>query len=161
MTRYSVCRELMRRHGYKSLEAWRTSKAVYAFSQRECMEFEEPGEGSDVRLRLESEQESYFDVFGEPEGYVGRYGRRVSAEQERKEMVESLDRDGCWIVISEFWNPETKEWEMADSIGMNTGYSDPTSWRENCYVPDLMQSALDQADLAKAKMSDLVVMTIG
>ena len=154
------CRELMKLD-YTALEAWRTAKTVVEFTNRECGEHDEPGEGSDVRLRVEEEQESYFDVYGEPDGYEGMHGRRVSAEQERKEMVETLDRDGCWRVFSEFWNPETEEWEVADSVGMNTGYSDPTSWRENCYVPDLMQAALDQADLVKAERSDLAVMTTG
>lgn len=94
-----------------------------------------------VRLRSEEEQESYFDGFGEPEAYTDAHGRRVSAEQARKELCELIDAKGCWCVISEYWDGE--EWQQADSIGMCTGYDDPESPFENCYVPDLMRSALD------------------
>src|SRR5687767_13706853 len=56
-----------------------------------------------VRLRAEPECESYFDIFGAP-AYVNIHGRRVSAEQARAEIVEQIERDGCWWVVAEYFD---------------------------------------------------------
>lgn len=92
-----------------------------------------------VRLRAEPEDESYFSVYGEPGGYRDARGHWVSAEEERKAIVEQIERDGCWCVLSEVWTGE--RWEVADSIGMCI-YSNPCDPFQNDYVPDLMSSAL-------------------
>ncbi len=97
-----------------------------------------------VRLRAEPEQESYFSVFGEPDGYEGANGRRVSAEQARKEMEEIIERDGNWCVVSQYWDGE--KWRHADSIGQCTGYSNPIDPFCNDYVVGLMASAISKVE---------------
>lgn len=124
-----------RASGYRACEAMRNAKIVAAFEARD-----------DVRITAEPSDESYFDVYGEPEGYVDVNGRWHSPEMERKELIATIDRHGLWTVISEVLDPQTGEWEMVDSVGMNCGYSDPCDWLENCYVPDLMSAALEAAE---------------
>lgn len=94
-----------------------------------------------VRMRAEPEEESYFDVYGEPEGYVNAQGHRVSAEQECEEMCATLERDGCWRTVSEWFDGD--DWQEADSCGMHTGYRNPCDPFENCYVVQEMQAAID------------------
>lgn len=96
-----------------------------------------------VRLVQSTEEENYFCIYGEPEGYTDGHGKRVSAKQERAELVRLLDRDGLWYVESEWRADASDEWQQADGIGMNMGYSNPLSPLENCYVPDLMRAAVD------------------
>ena len=74
-----------------------------------------------VRLRVEPEQENYFDVYGEPEGYTDLDGTEHSPEDERNEIIAMIERDGLWWVTSEYWNINTRKWEHADSIGMIIG----------------------------------------
>lgn len=95
-----------------------------------------------VRVKAEPEQESYFDVYGEPEGYEGANGRRVTAEQERKELIESFERDGLWFVTSEYFDGRT--WCQADSIGMIDLPNPLCPYASGGYVTDLMQAALDR-----------------
>lgn len=95
-----------------------------------------------VRMRAEPESESYFDSYGEPEAYTDAKGRHVSAEDALKDLVHVLDLYGCWWTCSEVL--VDGEWEMADSCGMHTGYKNPLSPLENCYVVDEMQAALDK-----------------
>lgn len=123
-----------RRAGYDAKFALRIAKTAEKFRAR-----------SDVRIIAEPELESYFDVYGEPDGYTDTHGRYVTPEQERQSICETLDRDGCWLVVAEWFNHETEEWEQADSVGMCV-YSDPCDPIENCYVAQLMQSALDAAE---------------
>ncbi len=96
-----------------------------------------------VRMRCEPEEERYFDVFGKPDAYTNGQGKRVSAEDALKEMVEMLDRDGCWWTVAEWRASENEDWDQADSCGMHAGYKDPLSPFENCYVIQEMQSAID------------------
>jgi len=88
-----------------------------------------------VRLRAEPEQESYFDVFGEPD----------SAE-ERQEIVDSINLHGCWWVVSEFRGDDGR-WHRADSIGMCAGYQNVLDPEENDYVCDLMASAVNAPEM--------------
>lgn len=81
-----------------------------------------------VRLRSEPERENYFDVYGEPDD-----------ERERASIVAEIERNGCWWVVSEYWDGE--DWQLADSIGMCV-YANPLDPFQNCYVVDLMASAL-------------------
>jgi hypothetical protein len=81
-----------------------------------------------VRLRALPEIESYFDVYGEPD-----------SAQERQEIIDQIDRDGCWFVISEYFTEG--QWHHADSVGMCV-YARPLDPAENCYVEDLMRSAV-------------------
>jgi predicted HD phosphohydrolase len=81
-----------------------------------------------VRLRALHEIESYFNVYGEPD-----------SAQERQEIIDQIDRYGCWFVISEYFTEG--QWHHADSVGMCV-YARPLDPAENCYVEDLMRSAV-------------------
>lgn len=81
-----------------------------------------------VRLRALPEFESYFDVYGEPD-----------SPDERQEIIDQIDRNGCWFVVSEFY--ADGQWHHADSVGMCV-YSRPLDPTENWYVEDLMRSAI-------------------
>src|SRR5262249_10266646 len=83
-----------------------------------------------VRLQALLEQENYFDVYGKPD-----------SEREYKAMCEALDRNGCYCVVSQYF--DGREWQWADSVGMCV-YDRPLDPFCNDYVIDLMQSALDQ-----------------
>ena len=85
-----------------------------------------------VRISSEEEQESYFSVYGEPD-----------TEKERNSILDTIERLGCVYVLTEWFDGE--EWNHADSIGMCI-YEDPESPFENCYVADLMSSAIEQID---------------
>lgn len=137
-----------RKAGYPAAHALSTAKTVNEFSER-----------GDVRIEMFPEFDGYFDVHGEPDGYVDGYGRRVSAEEERKQIEESIENLGCWIVAGQILvdedNPDDeKAWETIDSVGMNTGYSNPCSWRENWYVPDLMDAVLRAAKDREAAIGE-------
>lgn len=106
-----------------------------------------------VRIEAIPEEESYFDVFGDNEG-LDRNGHPISREQARQNIIDTLERDGCWYVVTEYLSPETEEWEHADSIGMCTGYNDPTSPFENCYVIQLMQEAIDKLASETSERND-------
>lgn len=98
---------------------------------RTLLKWEELESAGLVRLRAEPESDSYFDVYGEPD-----------SKRERESIVESIERDGCWCVVAEYLDDQKGTWQHADSIGMCVGYSDPTSPWQNCYVIDLMASAI-------------------
>ena len=99
-----------------------------------------------VTLRASPECENYFDVYGEPEGYINAQGHHVSPEQARKEMCDILDRLGCWYVSSAVnrgcRHCGRSDWETVDGVGMCAGYENPMSPYENPYVVDLMAAAI-------------------
>jgi hypothetical protein len=120
---------------------WTGRNAELALSQAKTLSvFRTLEDQGLVRITAEPEEESYFDVYGKPDN-----------ERERQSIVEALERDGCWYVQTEYFSPESEEWEHADSIGMCV-YDDPTSPFENCYVIDLMREAIDKltAETAEA-----------
>jgi hypothetical protein len=86
-----------------------------------------------VRLRALSETESYFDVYGEPD-----------SAQERQEIIDQIEQNGCWFVVSEFF--ADGRWHHANSVGMCV-YARPLDPAENCYVEDLMKSAIDALEM--------------
>jgi hypothetical protein len=94
-----------------------------------------------VRISAEPQDESYFDVYGEPD-----------TEKERKAIEESIERDGLWHVFTEYQD-ESGEWQTADSIGMCI-YRDPCSPFENCYVVDLMDEAVTKAENAQREPAE-------
>jgi hypothetical protein len=134
-----------RKAGYLPIQALRASKTLLAWEELEAQEL--------VRLRADPEEENYFDVYGEPDGYVDGNGRRVSAEQERKELEREIELNGCWFVRSEYRATPDDEWERADSIGMLTGYRDPLSPFQNNYVIDLMRAAIDAVEAQAVAMA--------
>jgi hypothetical protein len=86
-----------------------------------------------VRLRAFPETESYFDVFGEPD-----------SAQERQEIIDQIESNGCWLVVSEFY--ADGQWHHADSVGMCV-YARPLDPAENCYVEYLMRAAIDALEM--------------
>jgi len=120
--------------GESSKQALREAKIILAFREEE--------ENENVRLRVCHELDNYFDVYGDPDGYVNAQGKHVSAEKERAEIERQIERCGCMLVVSEYKDDEG-DWQIADSIGMCI-YEDPTDPFQNCYVPELMAQALDK-----------------
>lgn len=78
-----------------------------------------------ARIIVEPEQESYFDVFGEPEGYENGDDEWVPPEQEREEIYELIERDGLWWFAAQRKCPCCGAWETVGSIGMVIGDLDP------------------------------------
>ncbi len=116
-----------RKIGYTAERALANAKTLAKFR-----DYEENGwEARGIRLRAEQETESYFDVYGKPD-----------STQERDRLIDIFDRLGVWCVISEIYNEDSGKWEHVDSIGMCTGYENPTSPFENDYVIDLMDAAV-------------------
>lgn len=115
----------LQNHGYCTPPG----RAVCALRDaRTVAEFEELESQGLVRIKAEPEQESYFDVYGEPDN-----------EKERKATEDYLERWGCWAVFSEYFDGD--DWQHADCIGMCV-YADPMSPVENDYVPELMRAAI-------------------
>ena len=110
-------------------------------SAKSCVEFMELGNGK-VRIIAEPEFENYFDALGEPEGYTDIHGKHHSAEEERKTIEQSIERNGIYCIVAKYRDEETGKWESADSVGMCI-YDNPLSPFENCYVADLMRSAVE------------------
>jgi hypothetical protein len=81
-------------------------------------------------------------VYGEPEGYRDSRGHVVTPEEARQKIIDCIESDGCWSVVSETKCPCCETWLHANSIGMCI-YAAPTSPFQNAYVIDLMSSALD------------------
>ena len=135
--RETIYYKRLRHAGYTARDAIRAARIVKRFEDLEG--------GGRVRLRLEPEVESYFDVYGEPEGYTDIHGRRHSAEEEHQEICGMIDLHGLWFVVAEVRCPCCGAWEWADSIGMCI-YRDPLDFCENAYVPDLMAAAIGKAE---------------
>lgn len=121
---------LVGRHAEMALHAART---LIRFRQLEAT--------GHVRLRVEPEEESYFDAMGVPDD-----------EREAQRMEKILNDSGCWFTCTEFrLDVDKDEWEHADSCGMHVGYADPGDPFENCYVIGEMSEALDKLDATLEK----------
>ena len=119
-------RAARRRNGYGGLVGHR---AAHALSEaRTRLLWEQAEEASLVRLRLEPEEESYFDVYGEPD-----------SKRERDAIIREIELNGCWYMLGEYRLPDGS-WEHGNSIGMITGYDDPS---ENWYTADIMAETID------------------
>ena len=125
----------LRRFGWKPAQAWRAAETMVQFERAE--------DAGLVRLLVEPEHESYFDVYGEPDGYVDQYGRRHSAEDERREIIELIESEGCWYVASEVLCPCCHQWTIVEGVGMIIADL-PQDPARNVYAPELMRSALDE-----------------
>ncbi len=136
---------------YRNFREYGWDQAVWALRNAKTLaRFEELEAEGRVKIVADPECENYWSIYGEPEGYVNGYGRRVSPEEERKEIEEWIERFGCWFVVALYLDPFTGEWEHADSIGMCI-YDDPTDPYENCYVPDLQRSAIRELEKAEQR----------
>ena len=109
-------KQLVRDYSRFRQAGWHAATALRAV--RTCAEFAALESLGLVRLVASEEVESYFDVFGEPEGYTDGNGKRVSAEAERQELVRSFERDGVWHVGSQWRTSEADEWRPAAGVGM-------------------------------------------
>jgi len=63
-----------------------------------------------------------------------------------KEQLKQRYCEDCYIVQTYYRADAEFDWQWADSIGGCSGYNDPTSPFENCYVIDLMESAINQLE---------------
>ena len=97
---------------------------------RILMQWEDGEDDEKVRLRICPEGENYFSVYGE---------ENIS-KKEDDNIRKQIDLWGCVSIISEY-RDENDRWHIADSIGMCI-YKNPASPFENCYIIDLMESAL-------------------
>tara|TARA_R110000868_G_scaffold99544_4_gene273954 strand:+ start:1568 stop:1906 length:339 start_codon:yes stop_codon:yes gene_type:complete len=95
-----------------------------------------------VRLRAFPETDSWFDVYGEPD-----------SAQERQEIIDQIEQNGCWFVVSEFY--ADGQWHHTDSVSMCV-YSRPLDPAENCYVEDLMRSAVHALEMQSRRRADLI-----
>lgn len=105
--------------------------ALALSSARTLARFRELESRGLVRLYAEPEMENYFDVYG-----------REDSPKLQKQMEETLERLGCDYVVAEWRSEDQGEWEHADGVGMCV-YEHSTDPFENCYVIQLMQSAID------------------
>jgi hypothetical protein len=112
-------------------------RAVQALRSARTLEEWNPA-GESVRLRTEEEQESYFDVYGEPD-----------TKKERDEIVALIERDGCVCILGEYLDPITGKWTLATSLGMVIEPS-PLDPFLSCYVPDIMRETLDALAVARS-----------
>lgn len=102
-----------------------------------------------VRMYATPQEEDYIvATYGKsgPDGYIGKNGKRVSKKAAREELEEIISRLGVWWVTSQIWNEKTQSWEVVEGIGFCCGYDNPLSPFENCYVPDLMRTAIIEAE---------------
>lgn len=113
-----------RRTGHSASYALSAARTLAAFTDLET---------ESVRIRMEPERENYFDVFG----------RKCISTAEDVRIEKQIERLGCWWIVAEYCDADG-EWQHADSIGMCI-YENPLSPFENCYVIDLMASALECA----------------
>jgi len=65
------------------------------------------------------------------------------SERTREQLKEAYYQD-CWTVAA-YYQDESGSFEMIDSISGCSGYSDPCDPFENCYVIDMMESAIKAA----------------
>jgi hypothetical protein len=79
-----------------------------------------------ARIIVEPEQESYFDVYGEPD-----------TPEDRADICDLIDRDGLWWYAAQRKCPHCGAWETVDSIGMIIGDIKPTG-----HLEDLESSVL-------------------
>lgn len=140
----SIISQLYRRfrlRGESAALALNSAKIVARFSELESLGL--------VRLLTVDESEGYFDV----------YGRMCVSTKEDKQIERLIERDGCVCCISEYLDGQacdgSPHWEHADSIGMCI-YRTPLSPIENCYITELMDGAIEQAErlLARSELSE-------
>lgn len=110
--------------GWAPLQALRAAKLEIEF-------FKYARQGL-VRIKIEPEQESYWDVYG-TEGY---------SKKDIEQVNKLLERDGLWWACAEARLNKKEPWEQGDSIGMLIG----TDNYLDGYEPDLWASALEVLD---------------
>jgi len=130
-----------RKAGYTPPEALYSAKVWTAFEELESQGL--------VRLQADYEEECYFDVFGEPEGYIDENGQTITPEQEKANIIDMIERLGNYYIYSQARCSECGQWQTLDSVGHCVGYEYPLSPYDNCYVVDLCQAAIDHVQQAQ------------
>ena len=123
--------KLMRSRGFDAAYACRAAKIWETF---------ESMRGS---VRIRGEADEVDRDWGDSMGYT------------KSECQHILETYGCWFVLTEYKTP-SGEWEFADGIGGCTGYDIPISPAHNQYVPDLMESAIEQHAQAWTKAGQAI-----
>lgn len=113
----------LRRAGYRAKDAYNDAKTI--------LQWEKLEDAGLVELSLEWEEESYFDVYGEPD-----------TEKEREAIINAIERDGCYVVLGKYRLNEDSQWEMGDNVGMCI-FSRPLDPADNWYVPDIMRGTIN------------------
>ena len=90
------------------------------------------------------ENERLVRIIAEPDETPYDPGDCLDGMSERSisNFWDMINDRGVWGVISEFRISPESPWQQADSVWSCAGYNNPTSYRENWYVPDLMHSAI-------------------
>lgn len=84
-----------------------------------------------VRLRLEPEEDNYWDV----------YGKEGETEKNIRYINDLIERNGLWWACTEARLTKRHPWEHGGSVGMLIGTADL-----DIYEPSLWQEALDVLD---------------
>ena len=91
-----------------------------------------------VRLRAEPEEMYYDEEFTD----------QFDDEEDKQDMLETLDREGVWVYVAEYKDPSSDEWKIADCLGMVVGIID------SGYAHDLKRQALECLDKAYGNIAD-------
>lgn len=114
----------LRRKGWmfpEALRAAKTATKAAPYLEREL-----------IRIRLEPEHESYWDV----------YGKEGMTEHAIRSIEQLLEREGLWWACSEARASKKDPWVQADSIGMLIGQNDYLDG----YEFGLLEAALEKLD---------------
>ena len=109
--------ERLRRNNWRAVDALRAARVKDRFEDLQNERL--------VRFRFEPECDMY--EFGEGE------------EPFREEITERINREGYWIVCTDYLNAETEEWEQAEAIGGFIG----DDWQDSGYDVDLRLAAIE------------------
>lgn len=109
--------------GQRAQQALRNAKILEKFRELEYLGF--------VRVRLEPEHESYFDIFGKPD-----------TKEQEKYIRDFIEQYGLWYMVGEYSNNQG-QWEQTDSIGMLL-YENPLCPFQNDYFTDIAQSCIQE-----------------
>lgn len=134
----------LRKAGWHAQQAMRAARILTSWHRREAYDQDEPDATHCVRLTVKPDESADFeDLCGDSYSAEANPDiQRSRLEREREAFRAKVERDGVWGVIGEYWDEASQEWREADSVWGFAGYDDVLSPRENCYIPDLMASAL-------------------
>lgn len=67
------------------------------------------------------------------------------SDSDRERFRDDVETNGVWGSIGEFrLDPDSEDWQTADSVWGHTGYRNVLDWRENPYVLDIMDETIRQ-----------------
>lgn len=133
----------LRRKGWRSADAWQvaTVKARWedAGGYIKTDGYDEDTTEHPVRLRIEPDEiVSLDDLAGDTfDPKANPDIPKARMDREREAFIETVNRDGVWGVIAEYWNGE--KWVHADSCWGFVG----DDWQDSGYDVDAMEAALE------------------